>query len=124
MSTQQKSRSTQEVADRLVSLCRQGKVLEAGEELYGDNIVSHESDPSPNKLVSGKKAVREKGNQFAEMIEAHHGSKISDPVVAGNYFTVAWLMDITMKGQGRSQMEEICVYKVKDGKIVEEYFYY
>ena len=119
-----KPMSTQEVANRLLSLCREGKVIEAGEELYADNIVSHESDPSPNKLVTGKKDVRAKGNQFAEMIEAHHGGKISDPLVSGNYFSVAWWMDVTMKGQGRSQMEEICVYKVQDGKIVEEYFYY
>src|ERR1051325_7580092 len=111
MSTQQKSRTTQEVADRLVSLCREGKVIEAGEELYGDNIVSHESEPSPHLLLKGKKDVRAKGNQFAEMIEAHHGAKLSDPQVAGNYFTVAWTMDITMKGQGRSNMDEVCVYK-------------
>lgn len=124
MSTQQKTMTTQEVADRLVSLCREGKVIEAGEELYADNIVSHESDPSPNKLTSGKTAVRAKGNQFAESLEAHHGGKISDPQVAGDYFSVAWWMDVTVKGQGRSQMEEICVYKVKDGKIVEEHFYY
>ena len=124
MATTQKSMSTQDVANRLVSLCREGKVLEAGEELYGDNIVSYESDPSPNKVTTGKKEVRAKGNQFAEMIEEHHGGKISDPLVAGNYFTIAWWMDVTMKGQGRTQMDEICVYQVKDGKIVEEHFYY
>ena len=124
MSTQQKAMTTQEVANRLVSLCREGKVLEAGEELYDENIVSHESPPSPSLLASGKQAVREKGNQFAEMIEEHHGGKISDPLVAGNYFTLAWTMDVTMKGQGRSTMDEVAVYKVQDGKIVEEWFHY
>ena len=124
MSTQKKTMSTQEVADHLVSLCREGKVINAGEELYGDDIVSHESEPSPTLLLKGKKDVRAKGNQFAEMIEAHHGGKISDPQVAGDYFTVAWSMDVTMKGQGRSMMNEIAVYKVQDGKIVEEWFHY
>ena len=124
MSTQQKSMSTQEVADRLVSLCREGKVIEAGEELYGDNIISHESEPSPNLLLQGKKDVRAKGDQFAGMIEAHHGGNISEPQVAGDYFSIAWTMDVTMKGQGRSMMNEIAVYKVQDGKIVEEWFHY
>ena len=124
MSTQQQAMTTEDVAKRLVSLCREGKVLEAGEELYDDNIVSHESPPAPNLLISGKKDVRAKGDQFAEMIEAHHGGKISDPQVAGNYFTVAWTMDVTMKGQERSTMDEIAVYKVQDGKIVEEWFHY
>ena len=124
MSTQQKSMTTQDVANRLVSLCREGKVLEAGEELYADNIVSHESPPAPNLLVSGKKDVRAKGNEFAEMIEEHHGGKISDPLVAGNYFSISWTMDVTMKGRGRNTMDEVAVYKVQDGKIVEEWFHY
>jgi hypothetical protein len=33
-------------------------------------------------------------------------------------------MDVTMKGQGRSKMDEIAVYEVKDGKIVKEQFFY
>jgi hypothetical protein len=124
MTAQQKSMTTQEVANRLVSLCREGKVLDAGEELYGENIVSVEPDKSPSGTLTGKKAVREKGNQFAEMIEASHGGHISDPLVAGDHFSISWLMDITMKGQGRTKMEEICVYEVKDGKIVKEQFFY
>ncbi|MFI5136030.1 MAG: SnoaL-like domain-containing protein [Chitinophagales bacterium] len=125
MSTQKQSMSTQEVADRLVSLCRQGKVLEAGQELYADNIVSiePENSPMPAKL-SGKPAVTGKGKQFAEMIEAQHAGKISDPLVAGNHFTISWWMDVTMKGQGRTSMDEVIVYEVKDGKIVREQFYY
>jgi hypothetical protein len=124
MSTQQKTMTTQQVADRLVSLCREGKVQEAGNELYGDDIESIEPDNSPMPKAAGKKAVAEKGHQFASMIEAHHGGKITDPIVAGDYFTLGWWMDITMKGQGRTQMEEVCVYKVKDGKIVWEQFLY
>ena len=116
--------STQQVANRLVSLCREGKVLEAGEELYADNIVSYESEPSPVKEARGKAAVKEKGRQFAASIEANHGGKISDPIVAGNYFSLVWSMDVTMTGRGPTQMEELCVYEVKDGKIVMEHFYY
>jgi hypothetical protein len=33
-------------------------------------------------------------------------------------------MDVTYKGQGRSMMSEVCVYEVKDGKIVTETFFY
>jgi limonene-1,2-epoxide hydrolase len=33
-------------------------------------------------------------------------------------------MDVTMKGPGRVQMDEIAVYEVKDGKIVKEQFFY
>jgi limonene-1,2-epoxide hydrolase len=33
-------------------------------------------------------------------------------------------MDVTMKGAGRINMEEIAVYEVKDGKIVKEQFFF
>ena len=124
MSKQKKSMSTEEVANRLVSLCREGKVLEAGEELYDENIVSVEPENAPMPTLTGKPAVRGKGKQFAEMIEARHGGKISDPLVAGNHFSISWWMDVTMKGQGRTAMDEVIVYEVKDGKIVREQFYY
>jgi limonene-1,2-epoxide hydrolase len=32
-------------------------------------------------------------------------------------------MDVTMKGQGRMKIEEVCVYEVKDDKIVSEQFF-
>ncbi len=31
-------------------------------------------------------------------------------------------MDVTMKGQDRMAMPELCVYEVKDGKIASEQF--
>jgi ketosteroid isomerase-like protein len=33
-------------------------------------------------------------------------------------------MDVTMKGGQRMKMDEVCVFKVKDGKIVSEEFFF
>jgi hypothetical protein len=33
-------------------------------------------------------------------------------------------IDATMKGMGRQVLDEVCVYEVKDGKIVQEQFFY
>jgi hypothetical protein len=43
-----------------------------------------------------------------------HASETSDPVVAGNRFSISWIFDVTVKGQGRTKMEEICVYDVQE----------
>jgi len=43
--------------------------------------------------------------------------------VAGSSFACTMHMDVTMKGQGRMDMTELCVYQVKDGKIVSEQFH-
>lgn len=116
--------TTQQVATRLVELCRKGQVLQAGEELYANDIVSIEPEHSPMKTATGKKDVLARGAQFASMIEERHGGSFSDPIVAGNHFSVSMVLDATMKGQGRQKLEEVCVYEVKDGKVVKEQFFF
>ena len=75
-------------------------------------------------MVKGLAAIREKSAQFQSRVEAFHGSTLSEPIVTGNYFALTWDFDITFSGQGRMQLSEICVYKVEDGKIVMEQFFY
>jgi hypothetical protein len=117
--------TTKEVANRLVELSRQGKIQDVQKELFATTAVSIEPNESMGpKLVSGLPAIIEKSKMFDSVVEAFHGSKISDPVIAGNYFSISWWIDTTMKGRGRSQMEEICVYKVENGKIVSEQFFF
>lgn len=120
----QKIMTTQQVADRLVELCRMGQFHEAQTELFADDAVSIEPEHSPMQLAKGKEAIIAKGKMFQEMIEEHHGGSFSDPVIAGNYFTMYGMVENTMKGKGRMKMEEICLYCVKDGKIVSEQFFY
>ncbi len=116
--------TTEQVAKRLVELMRQGKVLEAQSELYSKDIVCIEPDSAPVKTTRGFQAVAEKGKAFAAMIEERHGGSVSDPLVAGRYFSIEMTLDATLKGMGRQLLDEICVYEVKDGKIVFEQFFY
>ncbi len=54
-----------------------------------------------------------------------HGGTVSDPVVAGSFLSLAMSLDLTPRvGGERFMMEEICVYEVRDGKIVREPFFY
>ncbi len=119
--------NTQQIAARLVELCRKGDYDKAQQELYADDAASIEPEGLPPGAlgnVFGLDAIREKARQFNERIETMHGSHVGEPVVAGNWFSVAMGMDVTMKGMGRIDMNEICVYQVRDGKIVREQFFY
>ena len=117
--------TTSEVADKLVAFMRQGQIFEAQAALYADDIesVEPEGKMAPH-YTKGKDAVLDRGKQFASMIEERHGGSCSDPVVGGRYFSISMSLDATMKGMGRQVLDEICVYEVKDGKIVHEQFYY
>ena len=119
--------NTEQVAKRLVELCRKGEYEQAQRELYAQDAVSIEMPGLPEGAlgnVEGLEAIYEKGRQFSERVEAVHASEASDPVIAGNWFSVSAVMDATMKGRGRVAMREICVYHVRDGKIDREQFFY
>ena len=116
--------TTTEVANKLVSLCREGKNMDAVHELYADNIVSVEPSGSRHERVEGKANVIQKENEFFSMIEEVHASEVSDPVISESFFSVRMIMDITLKGMGRMKMDEICVYGVSNGKISFEQFFF
>jgi len=58
------------------------------------------------------------------LVEEFHGVEIDGPIVAGNHFTATMKMDLTMKGRPRQVDEEVAVFKVEDGKITQEQFFY
>jgi len=123
MTTETKTLTTKQVADRLVALCREGSFASAIDELYAPDIVSIEPPGSnaPERL-EGLENVKQKTVQFDAMVEAHHGITVSDPVIAEDHFAISMVMDCTFKGMGRTTMSEVCVYRVKDGKVVWEQF--
>jgi len=117
--------TTSEIANRLVELCRGGKFEQAQKELYSNDAKSIEPEDAPGvTTVAGLDKIIEKGNEFEAMIEEFYSSEVSDPVIAGNYFSISLIMDVTLKEMGRTLMEEICLYKVENGKIVSEQFFY
>lgn len=117
--------SIQEIAAKLVALCREGKFEAAQRELFADDAVSKE--PKENKSspreTKGLPAIVEKGKKFAATIEKVHSLAVSDPICTPNVFACTMTMDVTMKGHGRSTMSELCVYDVRNGKIVSEHFH-
>lgn len=117
--------TTQTIANRLVELCRAGKAEQAIQELYSPDIISVEPEGMPDRIVKGLDGIAEKGKKFQAMIEKVHSSSVSDPIVADNTFSCAMLMNVDMKDVPVPvDMNEICVYTVKDSKIIKEEFFY
>src|SRR6266487_702209 len=112
--------TTQQIADRLIERCRKGAWETAQKELYADDAMSTETYATPKfeKETKGLKAIIEKGDKFQSMVEKLHGLTVSDPLVAVNAFACTLTIDITVKGQPRATWVELCVYQVKDGKII------
>jgi hypothetical protein len=116
--------TTQEVANRYIELAKEGKIVEIQQELFDENVECIEPAHFPLPGAKGKEAVMARLLAWFENIEQRHDFAITEPVVMGEYFSFGMMVDLTLKGMGRVKTEEICVYGVKDGKIILEQFFF
>ncbi|WP_222982710.1 nuclear transport factor 2 family protein [Flagellimonas meishanensis] len=115
--------TTQEVADKLVGLCREGKYDQAY-GLYAKDAVSMEMPGVPNEVTKGLDNILKGFQEWAGNIQEAHGGTVGEPVVAGNHFVVPMTSDVTFKDGRRVNMEELCMYQVENGKIKKASFHY
>jgi ketosteroid isomerase-like protein len=117
--------TTVEIANRLVELCKKGDFEGAQKELYADDAISIEPHGTPDfeKEVKGLDAIFEKGRKWGEMVQEMHNMSVSEPLVSGSSFALTLSMDVSMKDGNRMDTTELCIYHVKDGKIVSEQFF-
>ena|SRR5580658_6804860 len=118
--------TTQEVADQLVKFCTEGKFQEAVAALYAPDVVSMEAGAPPggSRESKGLAAVIAKNEWWGANHEVH-STIVKGPLVAGSFFAVTYKLDVTFKPQSRRfTLEEVAIYKVVDGKVVYEEFFY
>lgn len=116
--------TTQEVATKFHAYMQQGAFEKIYTELFSEDATSDETPGSDWTTATGMKEIHEKGKKWMEMTEEMYGGTTETPVVAGDYFTCYMTMDFKPKGGQRTNMQEIGLYKVKNGKIVSEQFFY
>jgi hypothetical protein len=118
-----------EVGKKLVDLCRQGKTHDAIDTLYSPKIVSIEAHGGPSMPAKqeGIAAVKGKTEWWEKNHEVHSG-KVEGPWPHGDRFIVRFTFEVTPKlgpmAGKRITIDEAGLYTVKDGKVVQEEFFY
>ncbi len=118
--------TSQEIAADFASMCKAGDWTSAGEKYWSPDIVSVEpGGPEGMDPVSrGIDAVRAKGEWWYTNHEIH-SAETTGPFINGDQFILRFKLDVTMKQSGtRMVMNEDGLYTIKDGKIVEERFFF
>ena len=116
--------TTLELAKDFTNLLKKNDHGGAAAKYNSDDIVSYEAMDGPMAVCRGKASVKEKGEWWQANHEVHGGA-VEGPYVNGDQFVVRFKMDITAKATGeRMAMDEVGIYTVKNGKIVEERFCY
>jgi hypothetical protein len=115
---------TRQTADAFTALLKAGDHEGAAKKFNAKSIVSIEAMAGPMARVEGAAAVKKKSEWWYANHTVHSVST-EGPYVNGNQFAVRFAMDVTAKETGqRMQMQEVGLYTVEKGKVVEERFYY
>ena len=112
--------STGTVARRLIELCRAGQFDRAFDELYSEDACSVEAEGQARGLA----AIRRKSKAFRERSFQVKSVLVSDPLIAGPFFTVAMHLNATCNKGAEKALKEVCVYEVRNDKIVREQFFF
>ena len=118
--------TTAAVAEELVALCRAGRNDDAIKKFYSDRILSIEPVGSPEMPAElrGIDAVQGKNDWWTANNEVH-SAEVNGPFIGDDQFAVQYTWDVTFKPTGqRIKNTEVALYTVKDGKIVQEQFFY
>lgn len=107
--------------DALNQLILEGKIMEAMNRFYADDVVMAEND---NPAHEGLAANLEREQQFVDNTE-WFGLELKDVAVGDGVTMVRWWMDFHNQAYGqRLAFNQVAVQKWRDGKIYDERFYY
>lgn len=115
-----------EIADELIAGCNENRARANLDVLYAPDAVSVEAtDMGNGREARGLDAIRAKHDWWESEMEMLDGS-IDGPMLHGeDRFAVIFAMKAREKASGKvSDMREVAIYHVADGKIVREEFFY
>jgi hypothetical protein len=110
------------IAERLVALCREQKFIEAYRELFGEEAESIDPLFTLMPPARGLITLIEREKQFLAKAQIY-SIDISEPLISRSYFAVKLSMNFIHEDRGEVNMNELCVYHVKGGKIVRQQFF-
>lgn len=116
-----------ELANELVSGCREGREMENLDRLYAADAVSVEAMDAggQGREARGLEAIKGKHEWWENNMEVT-SSKVSDPMLHGDdRFAVIFDVQGHEKDGGKPfDMREVAIYHAANGKIVREEFFY
>lgn len=115
--------TNKEVGSQIVELFNKGDFAPIYANLYSPDIKSYEAD-DPNPAV-GTEGINAKNEWWENNFETHSMSADGPYYHGDDQFSVQFAMDVTHKESGtRKASKELALYTVKEGRIVEERFFY
>lgn len=110
--------------EKLNTLIQEGKIMEAFEKYYSENVIIQVNGNSP---VNGKDANRKREMIFLQEIEKLNSAEIKSVTFGGtddNVSMTEWAINIENKAGEKKTIYRVNVQHWKDDKIINEKLYF
>jgi hypothetical protein len=106
----------------LNNMILEGKILDAFDQFYADNVTMQENE---NPATIGKAACKVNEEAFVNGITAFRNATVKNILVSDNITATEWQFDFTHKDWGVRNYTQLSVQRWNnEGKIINEHFYY
>lgn len=113
------------MADQLYAAIQAFEIEKIHKEIFAPEIESIEDGFTPMPHAKGIAQVEEKARLFGGNLKELHSRELSPaPLVSGDYISLGMAFDATLQDGNRMKLAELIVYKVQNGKVVEERIFY
>lgn len=116
--------TNKEIANRLVSLLREGQFNTVYDELFHKDAKHIEPQSEHFAHLSGVEAIKAKDAAMLEHVAEVTGMEVGDAIVASKHVAIPYKITANLKDGSQMKLDEIIVYEVNNGQIVSEQFFY
>jgi hypothetical protein len=107
--------------ESLNNMILEGRILDAFEKFYDDEVVMQDNN---HPAREGKTINREYEKAFVEGLTEFRGARVLNTVISDDLAVTEWWFDYTHSEYGDRNYRQLAVQRWKNGRIVEEKFYY
>jgi hypothetical protein len=107
--------------DQLNQMILEGKILDAFDKFYSEDVVMQDNNYPQRE---GKATNRQHEEAFVNGMTEFRGAKVVNSLISDDLAVTEWWFDYTHKDYGERNYRQLAVQRWKNGKIVEEKFYY
>jgi hypothetical protein len=99
----------------------EGKILDAFKKFYAADVKMQDNDYPVREGFDTNLQYEE---AFVGGLTEFRGAKVLNTIISDDIAVIEWWMDYTHKDYGVRNYKQVSVQRWKNGKIVEEKFYY
>jgi len=107
--------------DQLNQMVLEGKIMNAFDKFHAYEVVYQDNNYPARE---GKELNRQYEEAFVGGLTEFRGAKVINTLVSDDLAVTEWWFDYTHKDYGVRTYRQLAVQRWKNGKIVEEKFYY